>query len=70
MSSYQNNGDNDIPDFDHEEQITQFVMNELETCAIVPGKAKEQIETFQEQFRRARMQREEILNPLQIMTDK
>ena len=39
MSSYQNNGDNDIPDFDHEEQIAQFVMNELETCVRVPSKA-------------------------------
>ena len=48
MSNYQNQGDNDVIEFEFEEELRQHVMNELSTAQRMPKKAKKRIERYQE----------------------
>lgn len=40
MSNYQNQGDEDVIEFEFEEELRQHVMNELSTSQRMPKKAK------------------------------
>ena len=48
MSNYQNQGDNDVIEFEFEEELRQHVMRALSTAERMPKKAKKRIERYQE----------------------